>query len=319
MKTKAKAALIAGAAIAGVAGGLCIAWCSGINYERRYKKLFDKTFKGDYKITVTESGYYTEENLPLKLPVKYKVYDVEYKDKNGNTRNITFDSRYPYYYYNKEDYSDYETLFEYIKNRNIKADRDVALALHNEIYLIVSNDAFNDLLPKYFDDAEPDDSMTIRAEGDGYRIFMNPIDFSYDYIDQYHNNDDKMLEFISPETCPVLSDIDWRSAADIKTYSLNLSVSINDESKYDMMDEFAEKAEALCKEYSEASDYGGNYMCIVGTVKEDGDETKTIDHKAIYVINGEEVTYDLDTGKARRKFRDTIVEKYGYDTTWKQR
>ena len=62
MRTKAKAALIA-AAIVGAAGGLWLTWCRGINYEKRYKDLFDKTFKGDYKITVT---------APLKLPFRYK-------------------------------------------------------------------------------------------------------------------------------------------------------------------------------------------------------------------------------------------------------
>ena len=83
MRTKAKAALIAAAAIVGAAGGLWLTWCRGINYEKRYKDLFDKTFKGDYKITVTESGFTYNPEAPLKIPFRYKIYDVEYKDKTA--------------------------------------------------------------------------------------------------------------------------------------------------------------------------------------------------------------------------------------------
>ncbi|WP_043537724.1 hypothetical protein [Ruminococcus albus] len=113
MRTKAKAALISAAAIVGVAGGIWFSWCSGINYERRYKKLFDKTFKGDYKITVTESGFYTNKEAPIKLPVRYKIYDIEYKDKNGNVRNTELDSRASYYYSSFDD----QSMIEYIKKR----------------------------------------------------------------------------------------------------------------------------------------------------------------------------------------------------------
>ena len=84
MKTKAKAALIAAAAVLGVAGGIWFSWCRGIDYEKRYKDLFDKTFKGDYKITVTDSEFGTDDDAPLKIPSIMKDYDIQYKDKNGN-------------------------------------------------------------------------------------------------------------------------------------------------------------------------------------------------------------------------------------------
>ena len=314
MKTKTKAALISAAAIVGVAGGIWFSWCSGINYERRYKKLFDKTFKGDYKITVTESGFYTDKKTPIKLPVRYKVYDVEYKDKNGKERHFDLDSRYPYIYE-----PDHETLLEYIKNKNINADKDVAITLNNEIHLITLDDGFDDLLPKYFDDVERKYDTSIFADSDGYRVILLPIDNSYDYIDNYynHNNDDKMQEFISPKTCPVLSDLDWRSAADIKTFSLDLSVIITDESKFGLMDEYTEKAEALCKEFADASDFGGNYKYLVRTIKEDGEGSKAIDSNALYVINGEKVDLDPDDNITYQKFKDMIAEKAGYDISEK--
>lgn len=313
MKTKAKAALIAAAAIVGVAGGIWFSWCSGINYERRYKKLFDKTFKGDYKVTVTESGFTVDPEAPLKIPFRYKIYDIEYKDKNGKERHFDIDGRMGYQH---NLYSD-ESLFEYIKNRNTKADRSVALNLQNELFLIVLDDAYNTLLPNYFEDVEREYDDSILANVEGCRIFLFPLDTSYDYIDSDYNNDDKMYEFISPKTCPVLSDIDWRTAADIKTYSLDVSVTITDERKYDLMDEYTKKAEALCKEFADASDFGGNYKYLVRTIKENGDETKIIDQNAIYVINGEKVDLDPNDNKTSRKFKDMIAEKAGYDTSEK--
>lgn len=313
MKTKAKAALISAAAIVGVAGGIWFSWCSGINYERRYKKLFDKTFKGDYKVTVTESGFTVDPEAPLKIPFRYKIYDIEYKDKNGKERHFDIDGRMGYQH---NLYSD-ESLFEYIKNRNTKADRSVALNLQNELFLIVLDDAYNTLLPNYFEDVEREYDDSILANVEGCRIFLFPLDTSYDYIDSDYNNDDKMYEFISPKTCPVLSDIDWRTAADIKTYSLDVSVTITDERKYDLMDEYTKKAEALCKEFADASDFGGNYKYLVRTIKENGDETKIIDQNAIYVINGEKVDLDPNDNKTSRKFKDMIVEKARYDISEK--
>lgn len=313
MKTKAKAALISAAAIVGVAGGIWFSWCRGIDYEKRYKDLFDKTFKGDYKVTVTESGFTVDPEAPLKIPFRYKIYDIEYKDKNGKERHFDIDGRMGYQH---NLYSD-ESLFEYIKNRNTKADRSVALNLQNELFLIVLDDAYNTLLPNYFEDVEREYDDSILANVEGCRIFLFPLDTSYDYIDSDYNNDDKMYEFISPKTCPVLSDIDWRTAADIKTYSLDVSVTITDERKYDLMDEYTKKAEALCKEFADASAFGGNYKYLVRTIKENGDETKIIDQNAIYVINGEKVNLDPSDDKSFRKYRDMIVEKCGYNTSEK--
>ena len=66
MKTKAKAALISAAAIVGVAGGIWFSWCSGINYERRYKKLFDK-------ITVANelAAFFADKDVPKTIVYRY--------------------------------------------------------------------------------------------------------------------------------------------------------------------------------------------------------------------------------------------------------
>ena len=310
MRTKAKAALIAAAAIVSAAGGLWLTWCRGINYEKRYKDLFDKTFKGDYKITVTESGFTYNPKAPLKIPFRYKIYDVEYKDKNGKERHFELDGREGYKSYGRTK----ETTIEYIKDRYIKADSDMMLAIATEMDAIVREDIFVNVLPKYFDAKYDPEVSSIRALSDGYRVSVFPFECSGFYIIDDHSNEDKVTEFLSPENCPILSDCDFREAAKSKTFELTIHIGITDESKFDMIDEFTEKAEALCSEYASASDLGGNYSYMICTLSGEGDETKVIDRTDMYVINGKKVDIDKNEDRASQKFRDMIVEKCGYNT-----
>ena len=310
MRTKAKAALIAAAAIVGAAGGLWLTWCRGINYEKRYKDLFDKTFKGDYKITVTESGFTYNPEAPLKLPFRYKIYDVEYKDKNGKERHLELDGRAGYQPYSSID----ESLIEYIKNRSKKSDYYIASAIAANGYEIAKNDVYNNIVPKYFDAKYDPEVSSIRALSDGYSIAVFPFDSSIFYFSSDYSNEDKVTEFLSPENCPILSDFDFREAAKSKTFELAVHIDITDESKFDMIDEFTEKAEALCSEYTSASDLGGNYHYMVRTKIDEGDETKVIDRTDVYVINGKKVDIDKNEDRASQKFRDMIVEKCGYNT-----
>lgn len=310
MKTKAKAALISAAAIVGVAGGIWFSWCSGINYERRYKKLFDKTFKGDYKTTVTYTGLLIDDEAPLKLPVLYKEYDIEYKDKNGSERHLELSNGMGYLHSNSKD----ETVSEYIKNRNIKADRDLMTVFILQMHDIIRNDMIDNILPKYFD-AEREKDHPFEVTGDGYSINISPFDFCAGYITDNYSNDDKITEYLSPENCPILSEADMDSAADIKTYVLRITVDINDESKYDMMDEYLEKAEELCNEYAAASDFGGNYVCKVRTLSGEDKGFEMIDQTAVYVINGEKVDFDPNDDDTDKKYKDMIAEKAGYNTS----
>ena len=311
MRTKAKAALIAGAAIVGVAGGIWFSWCSGINYERRYKKLFDKTFKGDYKITVTDSEFGTDDDAPLKIPSIMKDYDIEYKDKNGNERHLELNSGEGYLKW----YQD-ESLSEYIRNRYTKSDGAMMTAFSLQIYNIVNDDIIDNVLPKYFE-AERDHDSSHRVNGDGYTINISAFDYAAGYTQYRYRNNDKVSEYLSPENCPVLSDIDMDSAADIKTFVFRVNIDITDESKYDMIDEFTEKAEALCQEYAAASDFGGNYCCTVRTLSGEEKGFEEIDKNQIYVAGGEKVNFDPYDDKAYDKYKDMIVEKCGYNTSEK--
>ncbi|MBO4867262.1 MAG: hypothetical protein J5582_12020 [Ruminococcus sp.] len=313
MKTKAKAALIAGAAIVGVAGGIWLTWCRGIDYEKRYKDLFDKTFKGDYKITVTKSGLTYNPKAPFKIPFRYKIYDIEYKDKNGNVRHFDLNTMAGY---ESSEYVD-ESITDYIKNRYKKSDYYVMISIVNDINDIARKDANYNVIPEYFDVKYDPDVSSLSAKGDGYEIVVFPFEISALYVDGYGQNDDKIAEYISPENCPVLSDIDLSSAAKSKTYMLSVTININDETKYDMIDELTEKADAFCKEYTAASDVGGNYKYIVRTIKGEKDETETIDSNNVFVINGEKVDLDPNGTKAYNKHKDMIVEKCGYNISEK--
>ncbi|MBQ9541576.1 hypothetical protein [Ruminococcus sp.] len=310
MRTKAKAALIAAAAIVGAAGGLWLTWCRGINYEKRYKDLFDKTFKGDYKITVTESGFTYNPEAPLKLPFRYKIYDVEYKDKNGKERHLKLDSRESYQHYSSID----ESLIEYIKNRSKKSDYYIATAIAVNEYEIAKDDAYNNIVPKYFDAKYDPEVSSFRASSDGYSIAVLPFESNILFFSSDYSNEDKLTEFLSPENCPILSDFDFREAAKSKTFELTVQIEITDESKFDMIDEFTEKAEALCSEYASASDLGGNYHYTVRTKIGEGDEAEVINRTDVYVINGEKVDIDKNKDRASQKFRAMIVEKCGYNT-----
>jgi hypothetical protein len=321
MRTKAKAALISTAAIVGVAGGIWFSWCRGIDYEKRYKDLFDKTFKGDYKITVTESGFDIDDETPIKLPVRYKIYDIEYKDKNGNTRNFKLDSREGYQSYSGID----ESAVEYIKNRNIKADYFMMQAIILEMDEIVNDDISENIMPNYFEFEQTNGfSIMFKAECDGYTIICMPFDLRVNYIGELYNNNDKVKEFLSPENCPVLSDMDMKTAANISTYMLNFQLSITDKSKFEMKDEYIKKVEDMLDGYAAVSEYGGNYRYIVNMIGDDTDSiapmkpgasnnaNKVIDQTAAYVISGEKYTFDGNDAKEDRKFKDMIVEKAGY-------
>jgi len=314
MRTKAKAALISAAAIVGVAGGIWFSWCSGINYERRYKKLFNKTFKGDYKITVTESGFYTNKEAPIKLPVRYKIYDIEYKDKNGNVRNTELDSRASYYYSSFDD----QSMIEYIKNVYKYADMEMMAFLDTEMMDIVKADMCQNIMPKYFD-LKSDSDFTFTSTGDGYSIFLIPSDTAADHIHigESYYNDDKVKEYISPDNCLILSDMDMKTFANTKTAYISLSLQITDESKFDMKDEYLKKVEAMIDEYSAASDFGGNYHYIVRRTSDGDTELKDLDATEVYVINGEKITFDPNEERPYSRFKEAIAEKAGYNTSEK--
>ena len=306
MRTKAKAALIAAAAVVGVAGGIWFSWCRGIDYEKRYKDLFDKTFKGDYKITVTESGFYTNKEAPIKLPVRYKVYDVEYKDKNGNVRHSELDNRVGYSNYFFED----EKLIEYIKNRNFKADYDIMAFLNYEMDDIAKEDMRENIMPKYFDFTYDPESDSF-PQGDGYKMICLPFGTCTNYVSETENID-KMQEFISPENCIVISDMDAKTYANIKSNYLLFAVIITDEDKYEMKDEYLKKVEAMMDEYSAASDFGGNYHYIVRRESNEGTELKDLDVTEVYVLNGEKITFDPNEEYPSARFREEIAKKCGY-------
>jgi hypothetical protein len=185
-------------------------------------------------------------------------------------------------------------------------------ALTLETCDIARNDLYDNIISNYFD-VKRDPESVYKAYGDGYTIISIPFEYGADFIYDDHTNEDKMYEIISPESCPVLSDIDMKTAADIETFSMTFYIDITDESKYGMMNDFTERTEALFNNYSAASDFGGNYKYSVRTTRKNDDETEIIDRTDVYVVNGEKVNLDPEDKKINIKFRDMIIEKSGYD------
>ncbi|MCR5121141.1 MAG: hypothetical protein K6B74_01835 [Ruminococcus sp.] len=277
----------------------------GVDYEKRYKDLFDKTFDGNYTLTVKDSGSASSKNGETMLPVKYKEYDLKYFDKDGNERQFSFCE--------KKDYQ--LNILSLVKiprwalYQNFDADRNLAVYLEAESKSIFL-DQMEENVGRFFgsdiisDESGKISSMSRVFDGDGIRIRCATLDIGTELVEGFgsykyiipRKSKDRLEEIVSPETCMVLSKQEIKDYASQKTAWMFFTVFITDEDilkNENKLTKAAEKyrdsADEMMNFYCGLSDFGGNCQYSVGveTDHEDKDADGWIFKK--YVCMGEEL------------------------------
>ena len=276
----------------------------GVDYEERYKELFDKTFDGNYILTVTESGTVSSEHRKKKLPMKYKSYELKYYDKDGNERNFGFSG--------KRDYPINilapVMIPRWALYQGFDADKYIAEFLESEskgIFL----DQLEEHIGGFFDsdlviDEELKTSrLSRRYNGDGFNVRCATIDIGVELVEGFGSNKiiiprkskNQLKEIISPETCMVLSKQEMKDYASQKTAFMFFTVTVTDEDvlkdEKKLMkaaEKYRDSAEEMMEFYCGLSDFGGSCQYTVGieTDSEDEDADGKIFTK--YVCMGKE-------------------------------
>lgn len=266
-------------AVVVLVGMFAVWWYMGIDMEKRYKDLFDKTFDGNYTMTVKNSGTASIKDTGFIFPVKYKVYDVKYYDVDGNERHLELSDMI-------QSGGTVRSILSTALNRDKYYDLQVASALAIESGCIFT-DQMEEKLPEFYDDDLKFDSSLIsgavkRFNGDGTRFQL--VSFEYgslyatrDFCDDIIFSDelrDYLDESLSPETCNVLSKQDMKSFVNSKTAYFNVIITLSDKQKFEKAEEYNDITESYVSSLAKLSDFGGNYMYRVFTDEDPDDDNK---------------------------------------------
>ena len=288
MKKAVKIILCIAAVLAGLVIAFCVWWYMGVDLEKRYKALFDKTFGGNYTITVTDSGTYTAEEALFRIPSKYKDYDVKYFDRDGSERHFDISNRLGLG-------EDMRSVMSTVLNRGRYLDLYLIADLEYESSKIFL-DQLRKSLKEYYGEGLKKDGENLgllmrmtNGEGCDINIFSQNCNFMTLYEDTYNDivfseySRRKIAEAVSPETCAVLSEQDIRSYAKNEGTHLGVVVSLRNKKSVKKAEQFKENTEALVSDFAEMSGFGGNYYYIVQKDKDPADDVpaKTLYEKEI--------------------------------------
>ena len=294
MKKAVKILLCIVGVLALLVGLFCYWWYRGVDLEKRYKDLFDKTFGGKYTMTVTDSGTYAAETGKIKLPSKYKDYDVMYFDKDGNERHFELSGKVGLG-------GSFRSMVSTAVNRGRYLDLDVMRAMENESSKIFL-DQVRKSLKKYYGKGLKNDndyllSLLRKINGNGYEIELLSQDYSYMYLyeDTYMDivfskeSREKIKKAVSPDTCIMLSKQDMQDYANHKSAYLGVVVTLRNKKNVKKADKFREKTEALLTDLADRTGFGGNYYYKILKDKDPADDVpvKTLFEKDI--VFGKEI------------------------------
>lgn len=294
MKKAVKVALCIIAVLALLVGGFCLWWYMGVDLEKRYAELFDKTFGGRYVMTVTDSGTCAAERGKIKLPSKYKDYDVTYFDKDGTERHFSLSSKMALS-------GNVRSVLSTAINRGRYLDLDLIAALEYESSKIFL-DQLRKTLKKHYGKGLKNDSSYMMSllrnvKGEGFEIELMSQNYNYmflyeeTYMDIVFSEESReaIKKAVSPATCMVLSEQDIRSYARCRNAYLGVNVTLRTKKNAKKAKKFMEKTETLLADIADLSGFGGNYYYKILKDKTPDDDVpvKTLYEKA--VVLGKEV------------------------------
>ncbi|SDA13414.1 hypothetical protein SAMN02910447_00660 [Ruminococcus sp. YE71] len=251
-------------------GGFCLWWYRGVDLEKRYKGVFDKAFDGSYNMTVTDSGTYSAPTALIKLPERYKDYDVQYFDKDGNERHFMISSRIGLAGTPRE-------ILSVAFNRSRYFDMFLKEQLESQSSQIFL-DQISGKLPGYFGDTvEPNAKNYMdhcrRYNGEGVDFSVVAIDETcFVLYDKAINSivfpkecREDISRSVSPDTCLELSKQDISSYANNKNAYLSVTVKLTDTDTIGKAEDYKDKTEKFILDYRALSDFGGN--CLYRIIK----------------------------------------------------
>ena len=245
-------------------------------------------------MTVTDSGTYNAELGKIKLPSKYKDYDVMYFDKDGKERHFDISGKVALG-------GDMRSVLSAAVNRGRYLDLDVMRAMENESSKIFL-DQLRKSLKKYYGKGLRNDndyllSLLRKINGDGYQIELLSQNYSYMYLyeDTYKDivfseeSRKKIDKAVSPATCIMLSKQDMQDYVNHKSAYLGVVVTLNNKKNVNKAKQFKKNTEEMITDLADRTGFGGNFYYKILKDKDPGDNVpvKTLFEKDI--VYGKEV------------------------------
>lgn len=269
-----------------------------VNYAARYDDYFRYCFGEDY--TFTSCGMSGGEGGTEK----YRVFRLEYHDKNGNLRVNDNVVSCLYRNQNKEYYPTKELFYQ----------SEVEDLVFGEIEDIVKEEFYENFVSQYFDcsmKADSKDSFEIDGgEATGLFVFLVPV-----YLPASQEPDRSVaLQHIKPGTGLQACSADLKSVMQDDQWEMIFTVNVKKNADAEKYAQQAEKMRRALEEYTETPQ---NYSFVVRQyLYDDGENFKTDTQYQYTSVMGETVdaaamlAEDIDYN-VMRDTRDRIIEKYG--------